>query len=124
LRFPINLYGSPPLQGKEYAAYRTATEVETIVGAGLSVQLPTGHYFEDKLINLGTSRFTFRPQFGVVHSWGDWSLEATGFVALYTDNNEFFNGRKLEQDPLYIIRGHLIYTFHPGVWAGASAGYD
>ena len=62
LRFAINLYGSPPLQGKEYAAYRAATEVETIVGAGLSVQLPTGDYMDDKLINLGTNRFTFRPQ--------------------------------------------------------------
>ena len=61
LRFAINLYGSPPLKGKEYAAYRTATEVETIVGAGLSVQLPTGNYMDDKLINLGTNRFTFRP---------------------------------------------------------------
>ena len=124
LRFAINLYGSPPLQGKEYAAYRAATKVETIVGAGLSVQLPTGEYMDDKLINLGTNRFTFRPQFGVVHTSGNWSLEATGMVALYTDNNEFYNGNKLEQEPLYIIHGHLIYTFRPGVWAAASAGYD
>ncbi|MGB5884691.1 MAG: transporter [Desulfobulbales bacterium] len=124
LRFAINLYGSPPLQGKEYAAYRAAAAVETIVGAGLSVQLPTGDYMDDKLINLGTNRFTFRPQFGVVHSWGNWSLEATGLVALYTDNNEFYNGNKLEQDPLYIIHSHLIYTFRAGVWAGASGGYD
>ncbi|PLX50034.1 MAG: transporter [Desulfobulbaceae bacterium] len=124
LRFAINLYGSPPLQGKEYAAYRAATAVETIVGAGLSVQLPTGDYMDDKLINLGTNRFTFRPQLGAVHSWGNWSLEATGLVALYTDNNEFYNGKKLEQDPLYIIHSHLIYTFRPGVWAGASGGYN
>jgi hypothetical protein len=79
---------------------------------------------DDKLINLGTNRFTLRPQFGVVRSWGNWSLEATGLVALYTDNNEFYNGKKLEQDPLYIIYSHLIYTFRPGVWAGASGGYD
>jgi len=124
LRFAINLYGSPPLRGKEYAAYRVATEVETIVGAGLSVQMPTGAYLNDKLINLGTNRYTFRPQIGLVHSWGNWSLETTGLVALYTDNNEFFNGNKLEQDPLYIIHSHLIYTFRPGVWAGASIGYD
>jgi hypothetical protein len=124
LRFAINLYGSPPLKVKEYAAYRAATEAETIVGAGLSVQLPTGDYMADKLINLGTNRFTFRPQLGIVYSWGDWSLETTGLVALYTDNNEFFNGKKLEQAPLFIIHSHLIYTFHPGVWTGASAGYD
>lgn len=124
VRFAINLYGAPPLQGKEYAVYRVATEVETIIGAGLSVQLPTGEYMDDKLINLGTNRFTFRPQLGVVHSLGKWSVETTGAVALYTENDDFFNGRKLEQDPLYIIHSHLIYTFRPGVWAGASVGYD
>jgi hypothetical protein len=124
VRFAINLYGAPPLQGQEYAKHRATTEVETIVGAGLSVQLPTGDYMDDKLINLGTNRFTLRPQIGAVHTRGKWSLEATAIVALFTDNNEFFNGRKLEQDPLYAMNGHLIYTFRPGVWASASAGYD
>jgi hypothetical protein len=124
LRFAINLYGAPPLQGKEYAAYRAEQKVETIVGAGFSVQLPTGDYMDDKLINLGTNRFTFRPQLGVVHTRGKWSLETTGTVAIHTDNADFFNGKKLEQDPLYIIHSHLIYTFRPGAWACASAGYD
>jgi hypothetical protein len=32
--------------------------------------------------------------------------------------------KTLKQDPLYIIHGHIIYTFRPGVWAGASGGYD
>jgi len=124
VRFAINLYGAPPLKGKEYADYRSRVEKETIVGAGLSVQLPTGEYMEDKLINLGTNRYTFRPQVGVVRQRGKWSTELTGMVALYTDNNDFFNGRKLEQEPLYILHGHLVHTFRPGVWASASAGYD
>jgi len=124
LRFAINLYGAPPLQGKEYAAYRAAAEVETLVSAGLGVQLPTGDYMNDKLINLGNNRFTFRPQLGVTHKHGKWATEVTGMVALYTDNDEFFNGNKLEQEPLYIVHGHLIYDFQPGVWAGLSAGYN
>ena len=124
LRFAINLYGSPPLKGKEYATFRASSAVETIIGVGLSAQLPTGKYMDDKLINLGTNRYTFRPQFGLVHSRGNWSMETTGVVALYSDNSEFFNGQKLEQDPLYIIHCHLIYSFRPGLWAGASAGYD
>ena len=124
VRFAINLYGAPPLKGKEYAEYRAKTKVETIVGAGLSVQLPTGDYMDDKLINLGTNRFTFRPQLGVVHTRGKWSTEATGIVALHSDNTDFYNGKKLEQDPLYSIHGHLIYTFRPGVWASASSGYN
>jgi len=124
LGFSINLYGAPPLQGKEYAVYRAAIDTETIVGTGLSIQLPTGDYMNDKLINLGTNRFTFRPRVGVLHTRGKWSVEVTGVVELYTDNTDFFNGKELENDPLYVIHGHLIYTLRPGVWAGLSAGYD
>ncbi len=124
VRFAVNLYGAPPLEGEEYARYRVAIDSETIVGAGLSVQFPTGDYMNDKLINLGTNRFTFRPQFGVVHTRGKWTLETTGYVTLYTDNTDFFNGHRLEQAPLYVINGHLIYTLRPAVWVSASAGYD
>ena len=123
LRFAINLYGAPPLEGKEFAAYRAKVDVETIFGTALVVQLPTGDYMNDKLINLGTNRFTFRPQLGVVHNRGKWSMELTGAVWLYTDNNDFFNGNKLEQDPYYTFQTHLVYTFFPGLWTAASAGY-
>jgi hypothetical protein len=123
LRFAINLYGAPPLEGKEFAAYRAKVDVETIFGTALVVHLPTGDYMNDKLINLGTNRFTFRPQLGVMHNRGKWSFELTGAIWLYTDNNDFFNGSKLEQDPYFTSQFHLIYTFRPGLWASASAGY-
>jgi hypothetical protein len=47
----------------------------------------------------------------------------TGEVYLYTDNNDFFNGSKLEQAPYYTVQTHLVYTFRPGLWAAAGAGY-
>jgi hypothetical protein len=123
LRVAINLCGSPPLEGKEYAAYRAGVEAETIVGMALAVQLPTGDYMDDKLINLGSNRFTFRPQLGVVHARGKWSMEVTGSAWIFTDNDEFYNGNELEQDPLYTVQGHLVRSFSTGVWAGASVGY-
>lgn len=123
LRLAVNLVGAPPLTGKEFAEYRARTDRETIVGAGLVVQFPTGEYFDDKLINLGGNRFTFRPQFGVVHNVGKWSMEITTAAWLFTDNDAFFNGRHLAQDPLFTADGHLIYTFRPGLWASASVGY-
>jgi len=61
LRFAVNLYGAPPLKEQEFINYRKASHCETIVGAGLVVQLPTGEYFDDRLINLGTSRYAFTP---------------------------------------------------------------
>lgn len=124
IRFSMNLLGGPPLKGEEYVNYRKSVAGgETIVGAGLAIHLPTGHYLEDKLLNLGTNRFTFRPQLGIVHNRGPWSFETTGNVWLFTENDEFFGGNVLEQSPLYTIQGHVVYTFRPGLWLAAGAGY-
>jgi len=123
-RFAINLYGAPPLSGKEYGAYRAKVNVETIVGMALVMRFPTGDYMDDKLINLGKNRFTFQPQFGATHTRGKWTAELTVDAAFFTENDEFFNGNTLEQDPLFVIRGNLIHTFRPGFWVGAGFGYD
>jgi len=123
LRLAINLKGAPPLSGKEYLTYRARQDIETIVGAGLSLQLPVGEYLDDKLLNFGSNRFTIRARLGVVHKRGKWSMEMTGAAWFYTDNDDFFNGNELEQDPLFTLQGHLIHTFRSGVWAGLSMGY-
>jgi Putative MetA-pathway of phenol degradation len=124
VRFAVNLVGAPPLKGKEFAEYRAAkADDETILGVGLGLQLPTGQYHSDKLINLGDNRFTFRPQIGAIHNWGQWSAELTVQTWFYTANDDFFNGRKLEQDPVYTADANLIYTFRPGLWAAGSIGY-
>jgi hypothetical protein len=124
MRFALNLLGAPPLSGKEFSAYRSSLDHETIVGAGMVLILPTGDYHEEKLINLGENRFSFRPQVGVVHEWDQWSLEFTGSTWLYTDNDEFFNGNVLEVDPFVTMQGHLIHTFSPGLWLGLGVGRD
>lgn len=123
LRFAVNLLGAPPLAGKEFAAYRASADHETILGLGLVLQLPTGQYYDEKLINLGGNRFTFRPQLGAVHNWGKWSAELTAAGLFFTDNNDFFNGKRLEQDPACGLDAHLIYTIRPGLWLAGSVGY-
>jgi hypothetical protein len=50
-------------------------------------------------------------------------MELTGEMWIHTENDEFFNGHRLEQDPLYAVQGHLVHTFAPGVWLGAGIGY-
>ena len=124
IRLAVNLYGAPPLHGKKFAAYRSSLDVETIVGLGLAVRLPTGEHLDDRLINLGENRFAVRPQIGITHKRGKWTGELTAEVAFYTDNDEFFNGKKLEQDPLLLVHGHITHTFRPGLWLGTSVGFD
>jgi hypothetical protein len=123
LRFAVNLVGAPPLAGKEFAAYNATTTYEDIIGVGLLMRLPTGEYLEDKLINLGGNRYTFTPQFGWVHNQGKWSTELSGSVSFSTDNDEFFRGKTLEEDPYFVGQAHVSYTFRPGLWLTASTGY-
>lgn len=124
VRFAVNLYGAPPLSGEEFAAYRLKIEDETIVGIGLEVILPTGHYLEDKLLNIGQNRFAFRPQIGIVQTFGKWTTEVNGEVAFYTENDEFFDGNTLEQKPMYRATVHAIRSFSPGQWVGVGIGYE
>jgi len=123
IRFSVNLYGAPPLSGEEYARFRQENPVTTTVGAALAVTLPLGDYNDQKLINLGGNRFVLRPQLGVLHQRHQWQFELTGSVFLYQDNDEFWAGNKLEQDPLWFVQGHAIYTFKPGFWASVSGGF-
>ncbi len=123
LRLSTSLLGAPALQGQAYADYRKEHRTGTSLGAALEVRLPLGEYMEDKLINLGQNRYTIAPQLGVLHTREDWSFELTGTVFTFTDNDEFFNGNKLEQDPLLALQTHVVKTFTSGFWFSAGVAY-
>lgn len=89
VRLAVNLLGGPPLEGKAFAEYRASIKQETIVGLGMVVHVPVGQYYEDKLLNLGSNRFTIRPQLGVVHQLGNWTAELTGSIWFLRDKNRF-----------------------------------
>jgi len=120
VRLSVILAGAPASGGSQ----KQSAESNTIVGAAIAVRIPLGEYLDDKLLNLGQNRVVIRPQFGVLHTRGKWSYELTGSVFLFGDNDDFFGGSKLEQDPLYAIQGHIIHVFDkPGYWAAFSAGF-
>jgi hypothetical protein len=123
VRFSMNLYGAPPLRGKEYIQYRREHPVDTTIGVGVQLQLPFGDYNDQKLINLGHNRLFVRPQLGVLHQRYKWQFELTGSVFLYQNNDKFWNGNELKQDPLWFLQGHVIYTFKPRWWVSVSGGY-
>jgi len=123
IRLSMNLYGAPPLRGKEFVEYRRNNPVNTTVGAALAVGLPLGQYNSDWLINLGKNRYVIRPQLGILHQRYKWQFEVTGSVFLFQDNDEFWRGTRLEQDPLWFIQGHVIYAFKPGWWLSVSGGF-
>ncbi len=122
-RLSVNLLGAPALKGKEFAEYRAQNPVNTTVGAAISVQMPTGEYRSDRLINLSSNRWVVRPELGVLHERYKWQFELNGSVFLYGDNDEFWMDTVREQDPLWFIEGHIVHTFKPGLWAGLSGGF-
>lgn len=124
LRLSVLLRGAPALSGEAFSKYRATHPVNTVIGAAVSLRLPVGEYYRDRLINLGSNRFVLRPELGVLHTRYRVSYELTGSISLFENNDEFWPGDSVrEQDPLFLIQGHIVYTFKPGLWASVSAGY-
>ena len=119
LRFSMLLYGAPALSLEDFRDYKP----DIIVGTSLEVTPPLGQYDDDKLLNIGTNRWSFNPELGVSKTWGPLTLELASGVRFYTDNNDFLNGRTLEVSPVYSVQGHLIYSITAGIWLGLDGLY-
>jgi len=118
-RFSINLYGAPALTMKEFAAW----EQDLIVGASFRVIAPWGQYDDTKIVNIGTNRWSFKPEIGISKALGPWTLEAKAAATFFTANDDFFGGKSLRQDPLYSAQANAIYSFRSGVWGSLDATY-
>jgi hypothetical protein len=118
-RWSVNLFGAPAMTLKDFAGYRQ----DVIVGASLQVSVPSGQYDSGRVVNLGTHRWSFKPEVGVSKAVGRWILELDGGATFYTDNDEFFGGSKRSQDPLYSMQAHVIYGLPSNVWASFDATY-
>jgi hypothetical protein len=119
LRFAINFYGAPALDLEQFRKYKQ----DTIVGASLVVTAPWGEYDGAKLVNIGTHRWSFKPEVGLSQALGSWILESAFGVTFFTDNDDFFGGHTRKQDRLYAVQAHVIYYFDPRLWAAFDATY-
>jgi hypothetical protein len=116
-RLSVNFLGAPALSLQDFASY----EQDLIVGASLQISAPLGQYDPGRLVNIGTNRWSFKPELGISQALGPWTLEASAAASFFTDNDEFFGGQTRSQDPVYSLRGHAIYSFRSGMWASADA---
>lgn len=123
VRASVILVGPPAGNVSEIRQYRLDNPTDTSFGVSLAITFPFGEYFEDKLINLGSNRFVFRPQVGMIHYWGQWSFELTGSVFLYTRNPDFFNNTERDQRPTFALQSHLVRQLQKGAWISLGAGY-
>ena len=118
-RVTVNFYGAPALSLDEFRSYRQ----DLIAGASLQVVAPLGQYDPARLVNLGTNRWTVKPEIGLSKKLGALTIEGALGVAFFTDNDEYYVGRTREQAPLVSTQAHLIYEFPGGTWAAVNATY-
>jgi len=119
LRMAVNLYGSPALTSAAFAKHPPGTTI----GASLTVVAPTGQYEPSHLINIGTNRWAFKPEFGLSQPFGKWFTEVSAGVWFFADNNAFLGNQQRRQAPLGVLQLHGGYTFRPSFWLAADAGF-
>ena len=118
-RLSVNFYGAPALTLKEFASY----EQDLIVGGSLRVTVPAGQYDDTRVVNIGSNRWSFKPEFGVSKAVGPWTLELTGAATFFTENDDFYNGHTRKQDTIYSVQAHVIRNFSSGIWGAVAATY-
>jgi hypothetical protein len=118
-KLSVNLLGGRALSAQEFAR---AGERPTIVGVSLSVVPPLGKYDRTKLINLGSNRWSFKPEVGISRLIRrKWHLDGYAGVWMFTENGQFYPGPAVRtQQPVLTLQGHISYTFRPRLWVAVD----
>jgi len=117
----INLLGQPPLAFEEFREFRPGT----VVNLFLAATLPLGEYDEQNLVNLGSNRWAFRVGVPIIHPL-EWipgkltTLELIPNLSFFTENPD----KKLKQDPLLTVEGHLTQNFTSNFWGAFGFLYN
>jgi hypothetical protein len=128
-RFSVNLVGGPAMTLAEIRTRKW--QQKTLLGVSLKVVPPTGQYDPTKLINLGSNRWTFKPELGYSQRWGHWMLDAYASVWFFTRNPEFFSNnpdfhtgtQSQSQDPIGAAELHLSYDIRPRFWVSLDGNF-
>lgn len=117
----VNFLGAPALTLTGMRGYRQ----KTVAGLQVSLGLPLGQYYPERLINLGANRFAFASRLGISHAFGTrLTVEGYAGATVFTANDEFYGGTRFSQDPFFEAQGHAVFTIRvPDIWVAGSFGY-
>ncbi|WP_263366567.1 transporter [Edaphobacter bradus] len=118
-KFSINLRGNPAMTPREFAQ---RLHRRTILGASLTMSAPSGQYSGEKLINISTNRWSFKPELGISVPVKKFYLDLYGSDTFFTANSNFYPGQSLRtQAQLPAIQAHASYTVRRGLWVAVDA---
>lgn len=121
MRLTVLVHGGPAVGVQEFLK----AQKKTLVGVSMNINVPTGEFFSDKLINIGTHRWSFKPELGLSQPLGKrWLIDAYAGVWLFTTNYSFYPGSsKRSQDPMGAFQVHISYNITPRFWIAYNATY-
>jgi hypothetical protein len=121
MRLSVLVLGAPATTVANFAKVKQ----KTILGVSVTIAAPTGQYFPDKLINLGTNRWAFKPELALSHPMGKrWLIDVYTGLWMFTNNNQFYTGKSIRtQQPMGSFQGHLSYTIRPKMWLALDATF-
>ena len=117
------LKGGPALSVAQFADYKQTTTV----GVSLTITAPTGLYNGNKVLNLGSDRWSFKPEFAVSHPFGPeqkWEVDAYVNAYFFTDDTSFRGREVLRQQALPGLEGHISYSFTNNFWVSVDTRYS
>lgn len=121
MRISVLFFGAPAAT----LAQLKKTAQKTILGASLSIVSPTGQFFPDKLINIGSNRWSFKPELALSQPVSkNWVLDFYAGLWLFTNNASFYPGSSLrKQDPMGAFQAHISYNVKPQMWVAFDATF-
>jgi len=121
LRLTVLVHGAPAVGLEEFMK----APKKTIVGVSLSIGVPTGQFFSDKLINIGTHRWSFKPEVALSQPLGKrWLIDVYAGVWFFTTNYSFYPGSSARsQEAMGAFQTHISYNITPRFWIAYNATY-
>jgi hypothetical protein len=122
LRVSINLKGGPAMEMREFAKWKQ----KTLLGVSVKVVPPTGQYDPNKLVNWGSNRWSFKPEFGYSGRRGHMLLDTYAGVWFFTTNQRAYSAsgpQPQTERPIGSFEGHLSYDVKPRLWFSLDGNF-
>ncbi len=119
IRVGVDFVGARALSMQEYAGHHSSL----IVGASLRLAAPVGQYDPDRLVNIGTHRWSAKAEIGVEKDLRLWTLDLAVSATFFEANDALYGGVRRVQQPLCALQAHMIRGVQSGLWIGIGTTY-
>jgi hypothetical protein len=119
LRLSVLVAGAPAMTPQQFAK----SARRPIVGASLTVGAPTGQYTSQRLVNLGTNRWSVKPEIALSYPLGPkWLVDAYAGVWFFGTNEAYYPDKAVRtQAPITALQTHISYSLSLKAWAAFDA---